>query len=73
MRRCENDVIEIEPRDKGFKFMVSMVEYPRAAISISNECPPDVRTQLQMYVGNGWIKPVAYVRESEYVWEKLSE
>ena len=53
--------------------MVKMVEFPRAAISVSNDCPDDVRLKMQMWIGNGWITPVAYVRESEYIWEKLQE
>ena len=24
-------------------------------------------------VKNGWLKPVAYMKESEYTWEKLGE
>lgn len=68
-----NKVLEIKQGDKGFKFVSGLVEYPRAAIKVSNDCPHDVQLQLQVYVGNGWILPVAYVRESEYVWEKLKE
>ena len=66
-------VLEIKQGDKGFKFTSGLVEYPRAAISVSNDCPARVRLELQQYVSNGWITPVAYVREDEYVWEKLKE
>jgi hypothetical protein len=68
-----NKVLEIKQGDKGFKFASGYVEYPRAAILVEDSCPYDVRLQVQQYVSNGWITPVAYVRESEYVWEKLKE
>lgn len=69
----QSKVLGIKQGDKGFKFTENLVEYPRAAISVSNDCPPEVRLQLQVWVSNGWIAPVAYVRESEYIWEKLQE
>jgi hypothetical protein len=73
MRRCDLDVLEIKPSDKGFKFNVGMVEFPRAAILIDENCPHDVRLQLQMWLSNGWFSPVAYVKETEYVWETLKQ
>jgi len=73
MRRCDLDVLEIKPTDQGFKFMVGMVEFPRAAIAVEQDCPNDVRLQLQMYVSNGWITPVAYVKEQDYIWDTLKE
>ncbi len=66
-------VLEIKQGDKGFKFTSGLVEYPRAAILVTDECPARVRLELQQWVSNGWIAPIAYVRESEYVWEKLQE
>ena len=69
----DEKVLEIKQGDKGFKFVSGYVEYPRAAILVEDKCPVDVRLQVQMYLSNGWITPVAYVRENEYVWEKLKE
>jgi hypothetical protein len=66
-------VLEIKQGDKGFKFISGLVEYPRAAILVTDECPARVRLELQQWVSNGWIAPIAYVREDEYMWEKLKE
>ena len=66
-------VLEIKQGDKRFKFTSGLVEYPRAAILVTDECPARIRLELQQWVSNGWITPVAYVRENEYVWEKLKE
>jgi len=71
--KSNTKVLEIKQGDKGFKFMSGYIEYPRAAILVEDNCPYDVRLQVQQYVSNGWIAPVAYVRENEYVWEKLKE
>ena len=68
-----NKVLEIKPGQKGFKFISGLIEYPRAAILVTQECPPSTRLELQHYISIGWITPVAYVRENEYVWEKLKE
>lgn len=71
--KSNTKVLEIKQGEKGFKFVSGLVEYPRAAILVTDECPARVRLELQQWVSNGWISPVAYVREDEYVWEKLKE
>jgi hypothetical protein len=45
--------------------------FPRAAIEISNKCPGQYKLMITEAVKNGWVQPVAYIRDSEYVWEKL--
>ena len=65
--RISNGVIEIKPTDRGFKFMSGMVEFPRAAIAVEENCPHDVRLNLQLWVSNGWITPIAYISEKEYI------
>lgn len=67
------EVKTILPGDTGFKFTSNMVEYPRAAIVITDECPENLRAQIWIYQRKGYIKPVAYVPTKEFVWEKLKE
>lgn len=59
------------PGDEGFKFMSDLVEYPRAAIVITDECPENLRAQIWIYQRKGYIKPVAYVPTKELIWEEL--
>jgi len=59
------------PGDDGFKFMKDMVEYPRAAIVIAENCPDNYRHIVYTCQAKGWIKPVAYVPTNEYIWEEL--
>ena len=69
----DEKVLEIKQGDKGFKFISGYVEYPRAAILVDDSCPARVRLELQQWVNNGWIMPVAYVKDKDFIWEKLQE
>lgn len=46
---------------------------PRAAIEISNKCPTRYKLLIVDAIRNGWIEPIAYMKDSEYMWEKLGE
>lgn len=44
---------------------------PRAGFEILMSCPREYRLILADCIDKGWIKPVAYMRDDEYVWESL--
>lgn len=67
------EVKTLFPGDKGFTFMDNLVEYPRAAIMITEHCPDKYRDIFYTCQAKGWIKPVAYIQTKEYIWEKLKE
>ena len=46
---------------------------PRAYIEISEDCPDTYKYYIQEGCRNGWIKLVAYVRDRDYMWEKLEK
>jgi hypothetical protein len=46
---------------------------PRAGIEISNDCPRQYKLMIIEAKKNGWLQSVAYMKESEYMWEKLGE
>ena len=46
---------------------------PRAAFEISKSCPREYGLILSECIDRGWIKPIAYMRDDEYVWESLKE
>jgi len=46
---------------------------PRAGFEISNKCPSTYKLMIVEAINNGWLQPVAYMKESEYIWEKLGE
>lgn len=66
-----SEVKTLFPGDQGFKFDSDMVEYPRAAIVITEDCPDNLKAQIWIYQRKGYIKPVAYVPTKEYIWDTL--
>lgn len=68
-----SEVKTLLPGDPGFKFTSDMVEYPRAAIVITEDCPNHVKTNIWLYQRQGYLKPVAYVPTKEYIWETLGK
>lgn len=65
------EVKSLLPGEKGFKFTSDMVEYPRAAIVVTEDCPDDIKKYIYIYQKKGYIKPIAYVPTKELVWEEL--
>ena len=73
IKLCNDKVLEIKLGDNKFKFISDMVEYPRAAISVSKNCPDEVIEKIGLWLKKGYIFPVAYIKENEYIWETLKE
>lgn len=46
---------------------------PRAGFELSEKMADGYREIVMQCIANGWLKPVAYVKESEFVWEALNE
>lgn len=46
---------------------------PRAGLEISKKCPNSYKSMIETCVQMGWLQPVAYMKESEYVWEKIGD
>lgn len=59
------------PDDDGYKFTRDKIEYPRAVIIITENCPDNYRQIIYTCQAKGWIKPAAYVPTNEYIWEEL--
>jgi hypothetical protein len=46
---------------------------PRASLEISSMCPSHMRMMIERALVDGYLKPVAYMKDTEYMWEKLGE
>ena len=46
---------------------------PRAGFEIDRNCYDSYVTVIRECIANGWLKPVAFVREDEFMWETLNE
>lgn len=62
----------IKPGDPDFTFSpdgTTLVS--RAGLEISDRCPSQYAQILATCVQQKWILPVAFMRDEEYIWEKL--
>ena len=57
------------------KFLIGdgLVIAPRAGFEISNGCPREYRLIINECLANGWLKPVATIKDSELFWEELQK
>lgn len=44
---------------------------PRAGLEISPVCPTHMRSMIERALLDGYLKPVAYMRQDEFMWEQL--
>jgi len=62
----------LRPSDADFTFSPDGLRLvPRAAFEINNQCPREYRLIIAECINNGWLNPVAHMRDIEYTWEKL--
>jgi hypothetical protein len=63
----------IRQDDPDFIIDDGIIMAPRAGIEISNDCPRQYKLMIIEAKKNGWLQSVAYMKKSEFVWEKLGE
>lgn len=63
----------IRQDDPDFTQVEDYMVFYRAGFEISPSCPSEYRMILQECINNRWLRPVAYMKESEYAWEKLKD
>lgn len=66
-------VKKIEKGDSDFTFVHGFSVYSRASLEISALCPAHIRLAIERALCDGYLKPVAYMKDTEYMWEKLAE
>jgi hypothetical protein len=69
----EKTIKTIRKDDPDFIIINGIVMAPRAGFEISNDCPRQYKLMIMEAIKNGWLQPIAYMKESEYVWEQLGE
>ena len=63
----------IRKDDPDFIIDNGIIMSPRAGFEISNDCPRQYKLMITEAIKNSWLKPVAYIKQSEFTWEKLGE
>ena len=64
---------KLKASDPDFHITDGFTVAARAGFEISSGCPFNYREIVQECVRQGWLKPVAYMKESEYAWERLQQ
>lgn len=59
--------------EKNFMLTDGLVMAPRAGFEISNSTPREYRQIISECIDNGWLKPVAYVKDVELFWQEFSK
>ena len=63
----------LRPGHKHFQIVDKFTVTPRAGFEISNNCPVEYKSIFITAINAGWLKPVAYVTDEEYMVMQLSE
>lgn len=69
----KSNIVTLKAGDPNFLIKDGMVMSPRAGFEISQSCPREYRMIISECIDRGWLKPVAYMLEKEYMWEKLCD
>jgi hypothetical protein len=69
----DKTIKKIRQDDPDFHILNGIFMAPRAGFEISNDCPRQYKLMIVEAIKNGWLQPIAYMKESEYVWEQLGE
>lgn len=69
----KRDIKAVRQGDPGFMLTDGMIQYPRAMMHITPECPAEVKTSIMWAVNNGYLKCVAHVQGKELTWQTLTE
>jgi hypothetical protein len=63
----------IRPSDPDFMIYNGNFMAARAGFEINQQCPNSYKKIIQECISHGWLKPVAYMKDVDYTWEKLGE
>lgn len=69
----QREIKTLRQGDPGFMLTDGMIQYPRAMLHISPECPVEIRAQIIWAANNGYLKCVAHVQGKELTWQNLTE
>lgn len=70
--QCGAGLVSFCDGDSVFKLTDGVVVAPRAGLYITEDCPQQIKLMIADAVSNGWLKPFATMKESEYLIAKLT-
>ena len=64
----------LRAKDADFSFSPDgLTLVPRASFEINDQCPREYRLIIAECIGNGWLRPIAHMRDTEYTMELLQK
>ena len=70
-KESKNKIKTIKPGDKQWHIRQGLYLTPRAGFEILLNCPKEYRMIINECISRGWLKPIAYMTETEYIWEEI--
>ena len=64
---------EIKQGEADFLMSDGIKLVPRACLEISEDCSPYMKTVIAEASRRGWLKSIAYVKETDFMWETLTK
>jgi hypothetical protein len=69
----QSQIRTIKQNDPRFHIVDTFVTAPRAGFEISQRCPSNYASLIAECISQGWIKPIAHMRDTEYTMELLKK
>ena len=69
----ESSIKTLRPSDPNFNIVDKFIVTPRAGIEISKKCPYEFRLIITQCLNEGWLIPVANIRDRDLFWDKLEQ
>jgi len=66
-----SNIKTIRPGDVAFNVTDGIYSSPRAGFELAVGMPNTYREVVMECIQRGWLKPVAYALEKEYIWDVL--
>lgn len=63
----------IKQDDPKFLIQDGLVVAPRAGFEINQKCPKEYKMIISECINNGWLKPVATIKDTELFWEEFQK
>lgn len=72
--RGEKSIVRIiRHNDPDFRIQDGFVSYSRAGFEVNASCPSGYKQIIDECLRQGWLKPVAYVKDYELMLDRLYE
>ncbi len=69
----KSSVRKLSLGDPKFNIIDGITVVPRAGIEIDRGCPQNFKHIIEQCAMQGWIRPIAHVKDNELFWEEFQK